>query len=231
MKFKFFTAQKPRVFSPLVGDAEHVSRECGSCKIPMQAMHRNEEKSSLPWRERGIDYKCENCDEVNFVANSNSVSIAVGIAIVIFTLIGILLANGLLQYVVYSLQTSIVSVIISLIAIAAVVIGGQYAWVRVKRGAELIEGRFKHPLVNRKPGINLINLSLTVGLLPWLIVISFGYLNNSYHLLEGAAIWFILPITLIPIFMGRMLGSTKMNILLATLFWLFVGSFIVWLAY
>lgn len=218
-----------RIFSPVVNDDEKIERQCGSCKIAMPAVHRNEQNSKMPWRERGIDYECTNCQETHYVANANSISITVGISIIIVTVIGYLLFNGLLDFILNSLQDSIISVVISLVAIVAMAFAARFAWERLKRAAELIEGRFTHPLVNRKPGINMINLSLTMGLLPWLIAMAIGYLNNAYQLLEGRMVWLLAPLVLAPIILGKAVGSTKMNVFLATMFWLLIVSFIVWL--
>lgn len=219
---------KPRIHSPLVGDAEHEERECNTCKFGMPPTHRNEQDSVLPWRERGIDYECENCKKTQYVANSNSVTIAVSITIAICTIVGALLANGLLDYISNSVTNSIFAVLFSLIALAIMGLALLYAWDRVKRGAEMIEGRMRFPMVNRKPGINMVNLSMTMGILPWLIAIALGYINQRYVILEGMMIWLMVPICLLPIILGAKAGSTKMNVFLATLFWLFVGYFIVW---
>lgn len=230
MNAKNSMAEKPCIHLPLVGTEQHEERKCGVCKIAMQPLHQSQEDSKLPWRERGIDYDCVNCQKQVYVANSNSVTIAVGSAILIGTFIGYLLVAGLFDFIVYSVQSSLLSVLLSLIAIAIMAVAARYAWGRIKRAAELIEGRIKHPMVNKKPGINMLNLSMTMGLLPWLIAMLLGYVNNEYALLKGNMIWLMAPLTLIPIFLGKTVGSTKMNVFLATIFWLFVGASVIWLA-
>lgn len=228
LNFGFLTKQKPRVYSPLVGNDEHEERECKLCKFGMPPLHRNEEDSHLPWRERGIDYECGNCKTLNYVANSNSVTISVGTVITICTIVGVLLAGGVFDYISSSFG-NILAILFSLFVLAVMVVSLRFAWERLKRSATLIEGRMQFPLMNRKPGINLINLSLTMGLLPWLIAIAFGYFNQKYNMLQGGMIWLMVPVTLLPIFLGKRAGSTKMNVFLAAMFWLFIGAFIVWM--
>lgn len=219
-----------RKISPLIGAEQHEERQCATCKMPIQPVQRNQANSPMPWREAGIDFNCSNCNQQIYVANSNSVSITVGMAIVIITVIGYTLSNGLLDFMINSTRDSILSVLLSLVALGIIYFALRFAWGKIKRGAELIETRIKNPLVNRKPGINMLNLSMTVGLLPWLIAIFFGYINNKYKLLDGHMIWVMVPLVISPILFGKKLGSTKMNIFLAAMFWLFIGWFIVWLA-
>lgn len=219
-----------RILSPLIGAELNEERQCAVCKIPMKPLHRNQKNSKLPWRESGIDFECKNCKSQTYIANSNSVSIVVATAIVILSFIGYFLANGLFGFMIYSVQDSIVSVLLSLVAIGIMYFLGRYAWGKIKHGATLIEARIKNPLVNRKPGINMLNLSMTMGLLPWLIAIFLGYINNQYKLLDGSMIWLMMPIALLPIFLGSKVGATKMNVFLAAMFWLFIGWFVVWLA-
>lgn len=216
--------------SPLVGAEQHEERQCAVCKMPMQPVQRNQANSPLPWREAGINFNCSNCNQQTYVANSNSVSITVGMAIVIITIIGYLLNNGLMAFMVNSTRDSIFAVLLSLVAGGIIYFALRFAWGKIKRGAELIETRIKNPMVNRKPGINMLNLSMTVGLLPFLIAIFFGYINNKYKFLEGQMIWLMVPIVISPIIFGKKLGSTKMNIFLAAMFWLFIGWFIFWIA-
>ena len=219
-----------RKLSPLVGAEQQEKRQCMVCKMPMQPVQHNQANSPLPWREAGIDFNCDNCKSQTYIANSNSVSIAIGSAIVIITAIGYLLINGLLGFILNSLRDSILSVLLSLAALAAIYFALKFSWGKIKRGAVLIEARIKNPMVNRKPGINMLNLSMTMGLLPWLIAIFLGYMNNQYKILEGNMIWLMAPLVIVPILLGKTVGATKMNVFLAAMFWLFVGWFIVWMA-
>lgn len=230
MNFEIFDRVKPRVYTPLVTDEEREERQCKTCKMGMPALHRNQEESRWPWRERGIDYRCDNCQTTTYVANSNSVTMAVGVTLFIFIAIGFILVSGLLDYMLSSFTNSIIAVLISLIALGIMAVAVLYAWSRIKRAATLIEARFENPMANRKPGINMLNLSLTMGLLPWLIAVALGYINQKFELLSGLNIWLMVPFTLLPIIFGRKVGSTKMNVFLAAMFWLFVISFIVWMA-
>lgn len=227
MNFDIFNQTKARVYSPIVTDQEHEERECKTCKFGMPPLHRNEEESNFLLRERGIDYECDNCKTVNYVANSNSVTIAVATAIIICTIVGLIWAGGMLDYMTIAFRSSLIGTLISVIALGISAVALKFAWVRLKRGAELIEGRFQFPLVNRKPGINMLNLSLTMGLLPWLIAMALGYANQRYQILEGGMVLVMLPICLLPIALGRKVGSTKMNVFLATMFWFLLGGLIV----
>lgn len=222
-------SDEARKTSPLIGADQNEERQCAVCKMPMQPMHHNQANSRLPWREAGIDFNCANCQTQIYVANSNSVSVIVGTAIVIISIIGYFLADGLLDFMLNSPTDSLVSVLLSFLAMGIIYVAWRFAWSRIKRGAALIEVRIKNPKVNRKPGINMLNLSMTVGLLPWLIAISFGYINDQYKILEGQMIWLMMPIVILPIILGKKLGSTKMNVFLAAMFWLFIGWVIVWI--
>lgn len=219
-----------RKLSPLMGAEQHEERQCAVCKMPMQPVQRNQANNVLPWREAGIDFNCSNCQTQTYVANSNSVSIVVGTAIVTITFIGYLMVNGLFDFMVNSPQDSMISVLISLVALGVIYFALKFSWGKIKRGAELIETRIKNPMVNRKPGINMLNLSMTMGLLPWLIAIFLGYVNNQYKWLEGNMIWLMAPLVILPILLGGTVGATKMNVFLAAMFWLFIGWFVVWLA-
>ncbi|PCI87332.1 MAG: hypothetical protein COB24_06840 [Hyphomicrobiales bacterium] len=222
-------SDEARKTSSLVGDERYEERQCAVCKMPMKPMHRNQANSRLPWHEAGIDFNCANCQTKIYVANSNSVSLIVGTAIVIICIIGYFLTDGLLDFILNSPTGSLVSVLLSFLAMGIIYVAWRFAWRKIKRGAELIEVRIKNPMVNRKPGINMLNLSMTVGLLPWLIAIFFGYINNQFRLLEGQLIWLMLPIVILPILLGKKLGSTKMNVFLAAMFWLFIGWVIIWI--
>lgn len=220
-------SEETRKLSPLIGTEQHEERQCVICKMPMQPIQQNQANNPLPWREAGIDFNCDNCQTQIYVANSNSVSLIVGSAIVIISIIAYFLADGLLDFILKSPTDSLISVLLSAVAIGIIYVAWRFAWGKIKRGAELIEVRIKNPLVNRKPGINMLNLSMTVGLLPWLIAISFGYINDQYKFLEGRMIWLMVPIVILPIIFGKKLGSTKMNVFLAAMFWLFIGWIII----
>ncbi|MBL1420196.1 MAG: hypothetical protein COC24_006760 [Alphaproteobacteria bacterium] len=222
-------SNETRKTSSLVDAELNEERQCAVCKMPMQPMHRNQANSRLPWREAGIDFNCANCQTQIYVANSNSVSLIVGTAIAIITIIGYFLTDGLLDFILNSPTDSLVSVLLSFLAMGIIYVAWRFAWRKIKRGAELIEVRIKNPLVNRKPGINMLNLSMTVGLLPWLIAISFGYINDQYKILEGQMIWLMLPVVILPVLLGKKLGSTKMNVFLAAMFWFFIGWVIIWI--
>lgn len=222
------SSDKTRVFKPLSDDDYLQKRRCYKCKTIMEPLRRNHENIAVPWKEKGIDFQCTSCDEVVFIIDRNSVITSIVAAVVIGFVVVYFLVSGLLDFIISSFQDSFGGVLlaIGICVIIAVFIYG--IWLNLKSISQLIEQKNRYPQIDLKPAARKQGHALALGILPWMAVIGFGYLNNQFSIVSGSALYLGIPLVLSPLLLASRFNTTPFKGFLGSLFW-FVLAFVIYL--
>ncbi|MCJ8322658.1 MAG: hypothetical protein HRU29_01125 [Rhizobiales bacterium] len=212
-----------RIYTKLKEDDYAHKRRCHKCDGQMDALRRSAETVSVPWKDKGIDFKCTNCDEVVYIANSDSVITSFVAAIVVVGGIFYLLATGLLDFILYSFNEFSVWILFGIFLIAVILAFLYGVWVNLKSTLELVVQKRQNPQINIKPLSKRQGHSLALGLAPWLLAVGFGYLNDRLQILDKNTVFLVLPIIFSPLLLAPKLNTTIFRAFLGCIFWLILG--------
>jgi len=210
----------------LTTDEALIRRRC-SCGEWMPAEVRETEDYEGPGQEDGIRFSCQACDKTVFIADSRVIFTSLFIGLFLGAGIIYSLVNGLVEFMVYGLSYSVFSFFGTLLLLIVVGLFLYGTWAMLYRGISQLRDRYTYSLQEPntiKDGIQGMFIPMGLGLLPWLIAIGIGYLNDTYIRLPESANWLIVAIAFSPVIFAKKLGSSITAAFISAAIWLFVGA-------
>lgn len=194
-------------------------RACPSCEGEMKPAEKVIENSVFFFRENGILFNCENCDEAVVLLSYPTIftkfltfliSIGIIVAIVMNNYTG--LVKELLNE---SIGMSALAILISGIALI-LIFGGLFNIISL---TTTIRKAAKYPLISGGSILRIIFLfiiTMMYGFLPWIILGGLGFLNDTVmHIDRDWAIFLIIP-GFTPIFVANKVGISVQGAFFAT---------------
>ncbi|MCW8943379.1 MAG: hypothetical protein OQL27_01325 [Sedimenticola sp.] len=217
-----------RIQKPLGELDQGQKRQCCHCGGVMQAEMQEAQSEPYPWRERGIRFSCDNCDETAWIASTETIMISLASSLLIALGILYMLINGLFDFIGFSFESGIGSGVLSLLLLLVVALFALGAIYNARRGGALILTNRAYPVIDDPNSARRFILPLSLGLLPWLLAIGAGYLNYTFF--DDSKIVGIIAMVLVcmPFVFAKKLGSSVREVFLAVLFWFLIGAAGAW---
>lgn len=217
-----------RIQKPLGELDQGQKRQCCHCGGVMQAEMQEAESEPYPWRERGIRFSCDSCDETAWIASSETIMISLASSLLIALGIIYMLMNGLVDFIGFSFESGIGAALLSLLLLLIVALFALGALYNARRGGALILAHRTYPVIDDPNSAKRFFLPLSLGLLPWLLAIGAGYLNYTFF--DDSEILGVLAMVIVcsPIAFSKKLGSSVREVFLAVFFWTVLGAAGAW---
>lgn len=211
---------------------QHLERRCRECMGSMKPTSREDEAWNGPGADRGLRFECQQCGADVWFADRSSIAASLLSGLGVLAGLAYAVANDVFGFITYALfnEQTVVSIAIGLGVgvLLLLFLGGSI--LLLKNAIPMMRVRIAHPLLN-EDGVakSKIWLILSLGLIPWIIAIGFGYINYNFFQLGEGVVIFLLPLLIAPIFFASKFGATWVSVFFASTFWLVLGGALAWL--
>lgn len=204
----------------LLSDSEkNVIRACSQCNGKMKAVEKVVENSFFILRNTGTRYLCENCDASEIFQSYTTLFLKVMTFILSAGIITAIIINNYLVLLMDLFKESTVFAALALLVsgIALLLItGGIINFISLLKAIRKLA---KYPVISggsRLRFLFIFIVTMLYGLLPWVIFIGFGFLNDL--VLHFDKDWAIIPVIIgfTPIFVADKVGISGQAAFFAT---------------